>query len=1390
MTARIARLLVALLGTGIAVQGMPAEVYVPDALEPWREWVLAEHPAHACPSLSSSAKLRHCQWTSSLSIHADAQGARFTMEVELFAPADVILPGAPGVWPADVNVTATPGSGSGPASRAVTEQQGKPRVRAEPGRYLVSGRLAWPRLPDAIPIPPRYGVLNVSIDGAPVIQPLVEDGRLWLGRSGAPQAETTSDSLEVRVYRLVEDGVPLTMQTTLQLNVAGAPRVATLGRALLGGFAVTGLQSELPARVDPDGTLRVQVAPGTWEITIDARALAPLDTLATSATTQAWPTQEIWGFASAPELRTVNIEGPPPVDLSQTDAPFQNVPGYLMAPDSAFRLVEQFRGDPNPVPDDYRLTREAWLGFSGDTVVLRDTLNVTAARPSRLAAEFVPGRVTVDGQPQLVTRLPVDTKPAGDAAESTSNDALPGIELPQGQHTVTAISEVPLDDLDTVVGWHVDAGSVETTLHLPPAWRLLWTSGVDRAPTAWLSQWNLWRVFLVTVTVVAAARLLGLTAATLVGLALIVVYQEPGSPSYAWIVLLMLLAGIRVSRTGRIRGMLGTLYFVVLALTAVTTVLFTVDGFRKALYPQLERPYAAIAPQESALGYDMDSRMEAMPAPPAADGSGASLEQVVVTATKVTSPNAPDLYPPDLRVQTGPAVPEWRWEEAPLLWDGPVTAGQGISLTFAPPWLTRSLYVLGPLLLLALLVVFGSANLPPTIKLPPALRRFLPLGGDPAAAAGAAGAVALLLGLGLATVPAAPARAAEIPGAALLQELESRLLAPPPCMPGCASVERAAVRLDGRALEIELVVNAEVAAAVPVLRSDDEWQPASIRRDGEAATVTRDADDRFLVAVAPGRHTIQVSAPVAQLDRFELSFPLLPGNIATQISEWDVFGLDEGRLRGRELQFARAARDGDDGESAGLRGDPVPPYYAVDRALEFGLEWRIMTTVRRVAPAAGVIPFRVPLLPGEAVLSGQVTAADGSVTGVLGPDQTEQQYASALAEAAVVTLTAPSQDVASERWTLVPSNLWHVEHSGVAPAKTAPGETAGPRFAPMPGETLTVRLTRPEAVPGSSVTLSRLALADAPGRRTRHSTLTLRLLASQGDVYPVTLPPDARVLDISANGRPVPIPAGAGPLPLPVVPGDQTITVEWETPAPIAFRTTTSRPELPGVVRNVNLDLTLPDDRWPLLVGGPALGPAITWWGILVSVLLIAVALARVPGLPLTTRDAIVAGVGTALCNLPGAIAIAAWLLVMLVRRLATPRLLTFEQRGYNALQAVLALFSVIAVGMFAASVPYGLLGEPEMYVAGNGSTAHALSWYQDQAEAGLPEAWVISLPLWLYRVAMLAWSLWLAFALVRWIRWAWECWTAGGAWRRDADVTSRIGAGPADPPPPGATAA
>jgi hypothetical protein len=112
-------------------------------------------------------------------------------------------------------------------------------------------------------------------------------------------------------------------------------------------------------------------------------------------------------------------------------------------------------------------------------------------------------------------------------------------------------------------------------------------------------------------------------------------------------------------------------------------------------------------------------------------------------------------------------------------------------------------------------------------------------------------------------------------------------------------------------------------------------------------------------------------------------------------------------------------------------------------------------------------------------------------------------------------------------------------------------------------------------------------------------------------------------------------------------------------------------------------------------------------------------------------------------------------------------------------MQLGLVALTLLTLGLLFRAVAAGLLGQPEMQIAGNGSWAHSLHWYQDRFDKALPQAWVISAPLWLYRLLMLLWALWLANALLRWLRWGWEQFNAGGLWRQPEPKAS-----PATPPP------
>jgi hypothetical protein len=82
------------------------------------------------------------------------------------------------------------------------------------------------------------------------------------------------------------------------------------------------------------------------------------------------------------------------------------------------------------------------------------------------------------------------------------------------------------------------------------------------------------------------------------------------------------------------------------------------------------------------------------------------------------------------------------------------------------------------------------------------------------------------------------------------------------------------------------------------------------------------------------------------------------------------------------------------------------------------------------------------------------------------------------------------------------------------------------------------------------------------------------------------------------------------------------------------------------------------------------------------------------------------------------------------------------------------------------------------MFISGNDSTRTALRWFQARSEALLPQPGCFSISIWWYRFAMLAWALWLALALIRWLRHGWQAFTSGGAFHSSPKMKAAV------PPP------
>ena len=190
-------------------------------------------------------------------------------------------------------------------------------------------------------------------------------------------------------------------------------------------------------------------------------------------------------------------------------------------------------------------------------------------------------------------------------------------------------------------------------------------------------------------------------------------------------------------------------------------------------------------------------------------------------------------------------------------------------------------------------------------------------------------------------------------------------------------------------------------------------------------------------------------------------------------------------------------------------------------------------------------------------------------------------------------------------------------------------------------------------------------------------------------------------------------------------------------------------------------------------------------WGVLLAIMLLAPALGRITLTPLRTHHWLLLGIGLSQAPIVMAVLVPVWLLALERRERMDDSILITGR--FNLIQVGLALLTLAALGSLFYAVQHGLLGLPDMQVAGNGSSASSLHWYQDRLDSVPPIATVFSAPLLVYRLAMLAWALWLAFALLRWLRWGWSCYSKGGLWWRinfslPKQSRKRRGAREADP--------
>lgn len=433
----------------------------PSELNKWRSWVLDKHPDIDCPRLDSQASNRRCAWPGQLNINVNRSGVSFSQSWQVYGESWLSLPGNQQHWPADVAINNV--------SAAVLEHNNLPAIRVQAGQHKITGKLEWQERPQFLQIPTDSALINVNIDGEALAWPNIDNnGRLWFKRVDANADDAKKgDSVKVEVFRRIDDGVPITMQSILRIVVSGKPRELLMGKLLLDNSEATFFQSNLPARIEADGSLRIQVRAGSWQVRLDSRFTTNVDALKMLQATDDWPEQEIWSFNSAPNTRGVKISGVDALDPSQLDMPDKrhNLPTYLVEKDSTFKIEQQYRGDVAPSANQVKANRIVWLDFDGSGATIKDSLSGVMNQDWRLSAQpqLQLGRVSVDGQPQLVTRMQADDSD--------------GIEIRQQHLNLEAISRLQDKGSLSATGWQHDLDGLNMTLNLPPVPTVLTIAG-------------------------------------------------------------------------------------------------------------------------------------------------------------------------------------------------------------------------------------------------------------------------------------------------------------------------------------------------------------------------------------------------------------------------------------------------------------------------------------------------------------------------------------------------------------------------------------------------------------------------------------------------------------------------------------------------------------------------------------------------------------------------------------------------------------------------------------------------------------------------------------------------------------------------------------------------
>jgi len=1284
---------------------------IPNVLQPWSDWVLHGETHIGCLRAFNDGSQRVCTFFGPLNLEVNDQGGNFRQQVRTFHETMVPLPNFDGGWPQSFRVNNR--------DYPIANHGGSPYVVLREGSYDLRGSMSWPSLPHTLTISPHTPFVSLTLNGSRIDFPSrKEAGKIWL--SEPKQDESEEDKVFCQVFRLWEDGVPIQLTTQIQVSVSGKVRNWEIPLPIPQAFHVTSIQSNLPYQLK-SSQLNLQIRPGDWTVTLIGQTSEHLSHVQFPAQSPPWPEQEIVAFKTNPLIRQLELPDLSRLDPSQLPIPddWKEKPCFLLKPE--FHLAEKAPTNQSTAVNQSHLERNMWLDHDGKGFSFSDQLSGQLTRGTfiSMTTPYQLGSARENGENLLITM---------------NSEQQPGLEIRKKHFRLDLESRLSERKANfPATGLSIPVRSVSGQLFLPPGWDVLFATGPFSFSRTWMNQWNLFDFFILLLLCLSIARLWSKRVALLALACFVLCFQEPNLPVIIWIAIVLLTALCTYLPSGRLKSLVSWLKRATLLALIFIIFSFTAFELRYALYPHLRPSYGI--PRAPDTFNMTQNTVQILPSEP--------MEEIAQTLSRQMpmAKKAPKMrkYSPGRAVQTGFGLPDWSdGTSLSFRTRSPIAPNQYVGLFLISPTMNRLITLLQVgILWLFLFTLMGLK-----------MDRFKSLTKQ------GLSTVAFLVLFFIVVTPAN----AQIPDADMLESLKQRLLEPPECLPSCANYQRADLQLDENRLTIRLRVDCLADVVVPIPGQFNEWMPNEVILGTRNVPLHLQQDGSLWAPLREGINELILSGPVPPQSSFSVRFPLGLANTTVSSRFWTFEAPRNNLSRNSFIRFFRI--EPEEGEE--LESSELPPFFELKRHLEFDQKWTVHSTLTRVGDSRLSLLLEIPLLPQEAITTKGVETRDGKALIQLPGQVQSMSWRSQLPIQDRVRLKANEANWFTETWSIWTSSLWQLTFSGLDPVSHFDSEDDwNPVWKPWPEEELELSIRQPEISPGKTSTINRTDLSLVPGSQLSEHTLYLNLHTSTGGTKTWNFDKEITLNKLEIDDKPIPVPAPGATLEVPLNPGKHRIFLDWEQPHALSWHYRTPQIDLGESSLNNSVSVTFPYNRWIIWVSGPSQGPVLLFWTHILFFALISFLISKIPWVPFKFYQILLLSLGLDQIHIATTFILYVWLILM-AHRADSDRNLDFVL--HNLRQLFIAFITIVALILFLESIRHGLLSYPEMSITGNGSYRDTLRWYLERPI--IPTVHIFSVPLWIYRLLMLLWALWMARFLTTQASWFWNAFSKGGLWR------------------------